>query len=297
MQSNPRVPFRLSTEREKIAPPNGKSLIVHVVVNIEHWQFDEPMPRHILTPPQGRSQVPDIPNFSWAEYGNRCGMPRLIKVLADRRLPATASINAGVIEVYPSLATAILDAGWEFMGHGLHQRSLGAEVSEATQIEKALGIIDDFTGRRPRGWLGPGLAETMDTPDLLKAAGIDYLCEWVIDDLPCWMTTRHGPMIAMPYNLELNDSVIYAVEKHSSDEMMRRTRETVRTFEREIGETGEPRVLTLPLHPHLSGVPHRIGFVAQVLDDLLDRDDTVFMNGSDIADWFLAEDAKAKKGV
>jgi ABC-type oligopeptide transport system ATPase subunit len=45
MQSNPRVPFRLSSQRRKLAPPDGKPLIVHVVVNVEHWQFDQPMPR------------------------------------------------------------------------------------------------------------------------------------------------------------------------------------------------------------------------------------------------------------
>ena len=48
MQSNPRVPFQLSSQRRKLAPPNGKPLIVHVVVNVEHWQFDQPMPRMIM---------------------------------------------------------------------------------------------------------------------------------------------------------------------------------------------------------------------------------------------------------
>ena len=176
MQSNPRSPYRLPAERPKLAPPDGKPLIVHVVVNIEHWQFDQPIPRLVMTPPQGRGQVPDVPNFSWGEYGNRCGMPRLIKLLSERGLPVTASINAGVIDVYPSLAQAVLDAGWEFMGHGIHQRSVGGESQEAELIQLALDKIAGFTGAPPRGWLGPGLAETFDTPDLLKAAGIEYVC-------------------------------------------------------------------------------------------------------------------------
>ena len=294
MSSNPRVAFRLSTERRMLAAPAGKPLIVHVVVNVEHWQFDQPMPRTIMTQPHGRADVPDVPNFSWSEYGNRCGMPRLLELLGDRGLPVTASINAGVIDVYPSLAKAMLDADWEFMGHGIHQRMVGAEANEEEHIALALTKLADFTGRRPRGWLGPGLAETFESPDLLKAAGIEYVCEWVVDDLPCWMTTKHGPMIAMPYNLDLNDSVVYAVERQSSPEMLQRVEQTVRTFEAEIAKTGEPRIMTLPMHPHLSGVPHRIGYVTQILDMLLMRDDTVFMNGSQIADWFLGEDAKTR---
>lgn len=292
-RSNPRLPFQLSSDRRRLAPPPGKPLICQVVVNIEHWQFDQPMPRLIMTPPQGRSHIPDVPNFSWSEYGNRCGMPRLFDVLAERGIHATCSINAGVIDVYPSLAEAVLKAGWEWIGHGVHQRSVGGDTSEADNIELALGKIQRFTGRRPRGWLGPGLSETFDTPDLLKAAGIEYVCEWVVDDLPCWMTTKNGPLATVPYNLDLNDSVVYAVEKQSSSEMLLRVRETVKAFEREIAKTGQPRVLTLPLHPHLSGVPHRINYVMEILDMLCQRSDTVFMTGAQVLDWFVAAERAA----
>jgi allantoinase len=137
--------------------------------------------------------------------------------------------------------------------------------------------------------MSPGWSETFDTPDLLKEAGIDYVYQWVIDDLPAWMETRHGPMLSLPYNLELNDSVVYAIEKQSSSEMLLRVEQTVETFERESGETGQPRVLTLPLHPHLSGVPHRINYLMRMLDMLQARKDTVFMVGSEIADWYTAQ--------
>jgi peptidoglycan/xylan/chitin deacetylase (PgdA/CDA1 family) len=288
-RSNPRVPFEMSSERAKLEPPQGKPLIVHVVVNIEYWQFDQPMPRTIVVPPHGRSHIPDIPNFSWSEYGNRCGMPRLLQALGERKLPVSASINASVLEIYPSLARAVRDAGWEFVGHGIHQRALGEESDERSLIQGALSALETFTGKRPRGWMSPGWSETFDTPDLLKAAGIEYVCQWVIDDLPAWLHTKHGRMIAMPYGLDLNDSVVYAIEKHSSSEMKLRVDQTIRTFVREIELERQPRVLTLPLHPHLSGVPHRIGFLADMLDALMARDDTVFMNGSQIAGWFTSE--------
>lgn len=289
MSSNPRVPFEMSSERAKLDPPQGKPLIVHVVVNIEYWQFDQPMPRTIVVPPHGRSRVPDIPNFSWSEYGNRCGMPRLLQVLGERKLPASASINASVLEIYPSLARAVRDAGWEFVGHGIHQRSLGEEADERGLIEGALSSLEKFTGARPRGWMSPGWSETFDTPDLLKATGIEYVYQWVIDDLPAWLHTKHGRMIAMPYGLDLNDSVVYAIEKQSSAEMKLRVEQTIGTFVREIERERQPRVLTLPLHPHLSGVPHRIGFLADMFDVLMARNDTVFMTGSQIARWFVRE--------
>ena len=292
--SNPRIPFEMSTERPKLVPPDGKPLIVHIVVNVEHWQFDQPMPRKVVTPPHGVDNVPDVPNFAWAEYGMRMGMPRLIKLFDDRGLPASTSFNASVIDAYPSCAAAIRDAGWEFIGHGLHQKSISGETDEGALINLALEKIETFTGTRPRGWLGPGLRESFDTPDLLKAAGIDYVCDWVLDDVPCWMTTAHGPMIAMPYTVEINDSPIYAIEKHSSDEIYRRLVDTLDCYEKELEE--QPRVLTLALHPHLIAVPHRFPYLERMLDLLQARRDTVFMQGSAIADWFVEADRAANEG-
>ncbi len=287
MSSNPRVPYQMSHHRPSIAAPEGKPLIVHLVVNVEHWQFDHGMPRKIITAPHGAEQIPDVPNFSWAEYGMRCGMPRILDMLGQRGLPASTSMNAGVIDAYPDCAEAMREAGWEFIGHGIHQRSMQTEADEPALIGAALEKVEKFTGEKVRGWLSPGLKESFDTPDILKAAGLDYVCDWVIDDLPVWMTTKHGPMIAMPYNLEVNDSIIYAVEKHSSAEMYARLCDTVAAFEGELSQSA-PRVLAIGLHPHLIGVPHRIGYLEKMLELLMTRDDTIFMTGSGIADCFIA---------
>ena len=184
------------------------------------------------------------------------------------------------------LARAMLDAGWEFVGHGVHQRALNTLADPGAAITESLVRLQAFTGRRPRGWLGPGLRESADTPELLSAAGVEYVCDWTIDDVPVWMHTSNGPLIAMPYSLELNDSVMHAVENHPSSVLLDRVTETLETFDRELEE--DPRVLTIPLHPHLIGVPHRIGYLARALDLLLARDDCRFVTGSELADWFKA---------
>lgn len=290
--TNPRIPYELSSSRRNLKGPDGKSLIVHLVINVEHWRFDAPMPRKIITAPHGAEHVPDIPNYSWAEYGMRAGMPRFLKLISERGLKASTSINASVIDAYPTCANAMLEAGWEFIGHGMHQKSMQEESDEAELIELAIEKIEAFTGTKMRGWLSPGLKETVDTPDILKNIGLDYICDWVIDDLPTWMTTRHGPLIAMPYNLEINDSIIYAVEKHSSPEMYQRLTATVKAFEKEM--EGTTRILAIGLHPHIMGVPHRINYLERMLDDLMARSDTVFMTGGEIVDWFVQADKDTK---
>ncbi|KQU54467.1 hypothetical protein ASG72_02170 [Bosea sp. Leaf344] len=284
--ANPRIPYRLSSQRPELPALRGKRIFVHLVVNVEHWQFDQPMPRTIITPPHGRETVPDVPNFSWADYGMRAGLPRILKLFYERGLPASASFNAGVIDAYPAAAEAMLEAGWEFIGHGIHQKAINhAEGGEEAVIQGALDKIAAFTGSRPRGWLSPGLRETVDTPDLLKRNGIDYVCDWVVDDLPSWMATRHGPMVAMPYNLEINDSIIYAVERHATGEMAKRLAHTLRLFEDEVSEN--PRVLAIGLHPHLISVPHRFHELVQMIEMLHASSEVIFVTGSEICDWYI----------
>jgi allantoinase len=283
--ANPRIPYALSSARPKLPPFNGKTILVHLVVNVEHWQFENPMPRTIITPPHGRETVPDVPNFSWADYGMRAGLPRILDLLDG--IPSSTSFNAGVIDAYPQAAEAILKAGWEFIGHGMHQRATNhIESTEEELIVACLDKIQKFCGSRPRGWLSPGLRETLNTPDLLKKNGIDYVCDWVVDDLPSWMTTRHGRLVAMPYNLEINDSIIYAIERHATGEMLKRAEHTLQRFEAETNQ--HPRVFAIGLHPHLIGVPHRIHELQGVLNLLQSSDKTVFTTGSAICDWFAS---------
>lgn len=285
--ANPRIPYLFSNDGPALQGANGKSILVHLVVNVEHWQFEASMPRTIITPPHGKETIPDVPNFSWADYGMRAGLPRIIEAISSRGLPASTSFNAGVIHAYPRATEAMHQAGWEFIGHGVHQKALNHADGEEALIVSALDMIESFTGRRPRGWLSPGLRESFDTPEILKRQGVEYVCDWVIDDVPRWMHTKEGPLLSVPYNVEINDSIIYAVEKHSSPEMYLRLENTLRLFERE--SRTHPRVLAIGLHPHLIGVPHRFEYLERMLDLLMKSPQVTFMTGSQIADWYTAQ--------
>lgn len=289
MWSNPRVPYQMASQRKRLEPPGGKPILVNLCMNIEYWPFDKPMPRGVLPPPHGAQiEPPDVPNYSWVEYGMRAGMPRFMDMVQQRDIKASALMNAQVADVYPSLMDEIVRAQWELVGHGWIQQSLKQADDEDAVIKRSLARLRACDGKAVRSWLGPGLGESHDTVDLLKNNGIEFLHDWVVDDLPFWIRTRHGPMVGLPYALELNDVPVYAIKNSSSDEMLKRLEATLAIFERETEQN--PRVLTFGLHPHIIGVPHIAYYFEKALDLLMAHPQTVFMTSQQIGDWFIDAD-------
>lgn len=289
MWSNPRVPYRMSNRRKRLEPPGGKPIIVNLCMNVEYWPFNRPMPRGVLPPPHGAQiEPPDVPNYSWVEYGMRVGIPRFMEMIGRRGIRASALMNAQVADVYPDLMDEIVNAKWELVGHGWFQQSLKQADDEREVIRRCLDRLKACDEKKVRSWLGPGLGETHDTVDFLKENGIEFLHDWVIDDLPFWIRTKHGPMVGLPYALELNDVPVYAIKDASSDELLKRLEATLAIFERETEQN--PRVLTIGLHPHIIGVPHIAYYFEKGLDRLLAHPQTIFMTSQQIGDWFIEAD-------
>lgn len=283
----PRVKFTPSWRRKKLAPPPGGNLIVLPIVNVEHWVFDQAMPRVLLPQPQGGSPLPDIPNWCWKEYGWRCGLPRIMDVLKEFDVRTTASINGDVCNMYPEMVEAMVEADWDFMGHGWVQIPMNKVADEREAIRRTKNTIEEFTKRKMRGWMGPGLGETFDTPDILKEEGIEWTCDWPVDDLPFDVETKHGPLIGIPYTLELNDIVVFPVDRQTSDQMYRRLMDSLPVYLAECER--EPRILVISVHPYATGVPHRIGWFRKMFEELARTPGVVYMTGSEIADWYLGQ--------
>ncbi len=184
-----RIAYSAIKDRPRLALPGGARLVVWVIVNIEEWNPRETMPRTVLTPPAGGSPMPDIPNWAWHEYGNRVGFWRMLEVFDRFNIRAALAINGSAIQAYEPIARAALARAWEFIGHGFGQKNMQKVPDERADIAKTTEVIQAFTGRRPRGWLGPGLTETWDTPDILAEEGYEYVCDWVLDDQPVVLNT------------------------------------------------------------------------------------------------------------
>lgn len=283
-----RVPYVPIHKRKGLHLPDGGKIILWVIVNVENWRPEEPMPRVVLPPPMGQPMLPDVPNWAWHEYGMRVGFWRYLEALKSRNLKATLALNGSACQIYPEACQAAHEAGWEFIGHGYVQMPMHKVNDEREVIDKTINAIRDLTGKPPRGWESPGLTETDQTIDLLAEAGIEYVANWVLDDQPVHVNTRSGNMTALPYPVEINDVVMSAVQMQPSDEIWRRGRDQ---FDRLYQESSDSvRVMSISIHPFLTGVPHRIKYLEQLLDYILGHEGVVPMTGEQMLEWYKTQD-------
>lgn len=278
-----RIPYSAIIDRPPMRLPEGVRMVVWVIANVENWDIRRPMPRAVLPPPMGNPLVPDLPNWAWHEYGMRVGFWRILDCLKSLQVTPTLAINGSVCETYPRVVEGALEAGWEFMGHGWLQAPMHALEDQQASIRRTIEAVRAVTGKAPRGWESPGLTETLDTVDILGAEGIEYVADWVLDDQPCEILTTSGPILSLPYTVEVNDVAMMAVAMHSSDELLKRG---LRQFDRLYQESATiTRFMSISVHPYLSGAPHRISYLEELLTHIAKQPGVVFWTGEQILDW------------
>jgi peptidoglycan/xylan/chitin deacetylase (PgdA/CDA1 family) len=282
-----RVPYSAIVDRPPLKLPQGARLALWTIVNVEEWSIERAMPRTVLPPPLGQTLLPDLPNWAWHEYGMRVGIWRIFEALEMHGITPTLAINGSVCRSYPRIAQAAHEAGWEFMGHGYIQRPTHHVEDQRQAIRDTIEAIRECTGKAPRGWESPGLTETPETIDLLAEAGIEYVADWVLDDQPCRIDTAHGPVVSVPYTLEMNDIAMMLLQNHPSEEWLRRG---IEQFERLYAESERiTRVMAISVHPYITGVPHRVGYLEKLYAHIASRPGVLHWTGEQILDWYVAE--------
>jgi peptidoglycan/xylan/chitin deacetylase (PgdA/CDA1 family) len=281
-----RFDYSAIVDRPPLRWPNGARVAVWVIPNIEHFLFDRPS-TSITAVTAGF--VPDVLNYSWRDYGVRVGIWRMMDIMQRHGVRGTVALNADVCERYPRIIEAGNSLGWEWMGHGRNNSDMLAgkdEAAERAVIASVAETIARGTGRRPRGWLGPALTETHNTPDLLAEAGFDYVCDWVNDEQPYPMRVKSGTLTSIPYSAEINDIPAILDGKQSAETFGRMIRDQFDVLYEDGATTG--RVMSICLHPFVSGHPFRAKYLDQALAHIAARQEVWLATGAEIVDWYRA---------
>jgi peptidoglycan/xylan/chitin deacetylase (PgdA/CDA1 family) len=264
--------------------PGDARVALWVTPNIEHFHWKQ---QGMAMTPMTAGLSPDVLNYAWRDFGARVGVWRVMDILAKHGVPATAALNSEVCAQYPQIVEAGTKAGWEWIAHGPSNSMLFTGMGpddEKPLVNAVIDTIAQATGTRPRGWLGPALTETDNTLDILAEAGIDYVCDWANDELPYEMTTSAGPIVAMPYTLEIGDIPVFLQHGGSGDDFYRIVTDQFDQLYEE-GATS-PRVMSIAVHPFLIGHPFRARALDKALAHIVAHDKVWLATGSEIVDWF-----------
>ena len=272
--------------RPPLTWPGGARVAFWLGVNIEHYLFGKPS----LSLAANTAQfVPDPQNHAWRDYGPRVGIWRLVESLDRYSMRASVLLNSDVCAEYPEIIAAGNQRGWAWLAHGKNNSTLQVNMEPDAEHAYLAGVVDTIersTGRRPKGWLGPGLTETSNTPAVLAGLGLTYDCDWCCDDQPFPMNAGTTPFISVPYGLELNDITMFLGKSMSGEQFYQQVADQLETLVADGESAG--RVMCLALHPMIINQPFRHKYLDAVLK-LISAHDKVWVTTSDeIADWYLA---------
>jgi peptidoglycan/xylan/chitin deacetylase (PgdA/CDA1 family) len=273
------------TDRPPLRWPDGKRVAFYVGLNIEHFRID--MPATSQTPATV-GLVPDPINYGWRDYGVRVGIWRCIDLLDRVGMRASVNLNSEVCLHYPQIIRAGVERDWAWLGHGKTNSILQTGMerdAERAFLEEMHATVTEATGKSPKGWLGPALTETFETPELLRDLGYTYLLDWCNDDQPYPLNVEG--LISVPYSVDINDITLFLGRNLPGDEYVRMIVDALDQLIEDAGEDSG-RVLGLPIHPFIVNQPSRHKYLARVLEEVAARDEVWVTTSDDIADHYLA---------
>jgi len=291
--------------RGRLQWPGGARVALLMTFNLETWDLtkDTDKPYYAggpaLLPNELAGRIPDFPNYSWREYGQRVGIWRLFELFDELGVKAGCTANAVTFERRTAMTDACLARGWELIAHNFEQGELLTDfhdnpAAERDIIRRSIDIYEKHTGRRPHGWLSSSLRGTLNTPEILAEEGFKFYCDIMNDDQPYLIRTPKGPLVATPYSNVINDFTILTRNMRTTDEYRDLLIEELSVLHRE--GTTQARIMNVGLHPHVSGRAYTIRAIREFIEYAKSLDGIWWATREEIADWYLTQHASHMPG-
>jgi allantoinase len=281
-----RYPFVPIPRRPVYDWPNGTRLAVYFALNIEAFEFGRNPGPDFTTMPS----APFHRGYAYRDFGNRVGAWRLMDMFKELDMPLSVLTNTAVYDVYPELLAAFRDRGDEFVGHGRTNSERQIEMTEDQERQMLRDVRARFEkeeGAAPKGWLGPFISQSANTPELLVENGFTYMLDWFFDEQPQLFRTDNGPILAVPYpSMEMNDLPAIFNRKASDEEFANLL---IDAFDEQLQDSQKyPLVYSVSLHTFVMGQPHRARQLRRALRHIAEnRKDIWITTPGRIADHVL----------
>lgn len=212
----------------------------------------------------------------------------MIESLDRHGVPATVLVNSDVFRRYPQIVEAGLQRNWAWLAHGRDNSTFQAGMTreeERAYLTEIVETIAAATGRRPRGWLGPALTETFDTPSLLAELGLDYTLDWTNDDQPYALEVPG--MYSVPYSIEMNDVTLFVSKSYTGPEFLQAVKDQLDQLYEDAADSG--RVMALCVHPFSVSQPFRHKYFDQALEYIAAHEGVWLATSDQILDAYRAQ--------
>lgn len=270
-------------DRPRLSWPDGARIAFYVGLNIEHFELGKPS----TSIWDGTSHLtPDPLNHGWRDYGARVGIWRMVDCFDRHGIRPSVLLNSDVVEHYPQIIKAGNERNWAWLAHGKTNSMLHTGFSqeeERTILQDIVEKIEKGTGKRPQGWMGPGLTETFETPRMLRELGLSYVLDWTADDQP--FPLNEPGMLSVPYSVELNDLILFNSRGLTGDDFCQTVIDQFDQLYADSRESG--RVMALALHPFSVGQAFRVKYLDKALRYISSHQGVWLTTSDEIASHYI----------
>ncbi len=266
--------------------PNGKRIAVVFNVCLEAWSdgrapgispMGNPLPAGVL----------DTMAISWAAYGVKVGIHRLMDGFARHGAKASVMINAIVAERSPDTVRAIAERGHEVLSHSYAMDVIPALLSDAEErinIARCTKLLAEASGKPVRGWLSPRGTSRSETPRLLAEAGYRWYGDVFDRDLPYVKKAGNSTIVAIPLGTDVNDMAF--MKYGNPPRLMLESFDENLAVARERGNG--PSMIDVTAHAHIFGRPRGAYYYEKIVERATAAPDIWVATRAEIADHVLS---------
>ena len=231
-----------------------------------------------------------IGRMAWGQYGNRVGVPRIVKLLKKYDVRASFYVPAVTALLYPDEQRQVIAEGHEIGIHGwIHElNSVLPYENERDLMMRAADTLTQITGVRPVGLRTPSWDFSPDTLRIEKEMGLQYDSSLMADE-ECYELLLDGEptgIVEVPVEWVRDDAVYFMMHRFQGLRPYTPPTDVFDIFRREFDAAYEEGGLCqLTFHPHIVGYRSRVWIVEELIRHAQAKGDVWFGTHADVAEW------------
>jgi len=237
-----------------------------------------------------------IGRMAWGQYGNRVGVPRILKLLDRHGIKATFYVPAVAALVHPEEQRRVIGEGHEIGIHGwIHElNSVLPYEAERELMMRSADTLEKITGKRAVGLRTPSWDFSPNTLRIEKEMGLLYDSSLMADE-DCYELLLEGSptgIVEFPVEWVRDDAVYFMMHRFSSLRPYTPPTDVLDIFRREFDAAYEEGgICQLTMHPHIIGFRSRIFIVEEIIRHAKAKGDVWFATHREVAAWAKAHAA------